>query len=176
MHRSSPYGYQFGKGRKDYGKNKFDPGGKGRTDYGKGSMSSIIIESQVERISHLENTSEKLQLENDLLKEDYQALLENERLLEVDFEIMQLENNRLQSENCRLQSDLENCRLQPVSMPIEDTVCRLQAEVDRLQIEFDCMVAANTRLRRGIVKHAEQAKTLEYNLNELAYPQFATKR
>ena len=96
-------------------------------------------------------------------------MLENERLLEVENEIMKLENDRLQSENCRLQSD---------RMPIEEkvwlqTTDRLQAEVDRLQIELDCMVAANKRLRHGITKHAEQASKFEDNLNELAYP-FAT--
>ena len=45
MHRSSPYGYQSGKGSKDYGKNKYDSCGKGRKDYGKGSMSSIMLVS-----------------------------------------------------------------------------------------------------------------------------------
>ena len=169
MHRSSPYGYQSGKGGKDYGKNKYDSCGKGRKDYGKGSMSSIMLESMSDRIDQLEKTSEKLQLENDRLKEDYQALLDNERLLEVENDSTKLENDRLQSENCRLQSD---------RLPIEDTVWlqatdRLQAEVDRLQIEFDCMVAANKRLRHGIVKHAEQASQMEDSLNELAYP-FAT--
>ena len=65
MHRSSPYGYQSGKGSKDYGKNKYDSCGKGRKDYGKGSMSSIMLESMSDRIDQLEKTSEQLQLEND---------------------------------------------------------------------------------------------------------------
>ena len=171
MHRSSPYGYQSGKGSKDYGKNKYDSCGKGRKDYGKGSMSNIMLESMSDRIDQLEKTSEKLQLENDRLKEDYQTLLDSEHLLEVENDIMKLENDRLQSENCKLQSD---------RIPIEEQVWlqavdRLQAEVDRLQIELDCMVAANKRLRHGITKHAEQASKLEDSLNELAYP-FATIR
>ena len=86
MHRSSPYGYQSGKGSKDYGKNKYDSCGKGRKDYGKGSMSSIMLESMSDRIEELERICESLKLENERLKEDYKALLENERELEVDNE------------------------------------------------------------------------------------------
>ena len=67
MPRGSPYGYGSGKGSKDYGKNSSDSGGKGRKDYGKGSMSSIMIESMVERIDHLEKTCEKLNAEIDRL-------------------------------------------------------------------------------------------------------------
>ena len=167
MHRWSPYGYQSGKGSKDYGKNSSDSGGKGRKDYGKGSMSSIMLESMSDRIDHLEKTCEKLKLENDRLQEDYGCLLENDRLLETENDIMKLENDRLQTENCRLQSDPDKVWLQATD--------RLQAEVDRLQIEFNCMVAANKLLRHGITKHAEQASKFEDSLNELAYP-FATIR
>ena len=76
MHRSSPYGYQSGKGSKDHGKNKPDYGGKGRKDYGKGSMSSVMFESMSDRIVELQRIGERLKLENDRLKEDYHALLE----------------------------------------------------------------------------------------------------
>ena len=172
MHRSSPYGYQSGKGSKDHGKNKPDYGGKGRKDYGKGSMSSVMLESMSDRIVELERICERLKLENDRLKEDYQALLENERELEVNNEITKLENDRLQTEICRLQSEPLRQHTDTVWLQATD---KLQAEVDRLQIEFDCMVAANKRLRHGITKHAEQASKLEDSLNELAYP-YATIR
>ena len=190
-----------GKGSKDYGKNSSDSGGKGSKDYGMNSSGKgdrfaelqKCFDTMSDRIVDLQTTCEKLKLENDRLKEDYQALLESERLLEVDNEIMTMENNRLQTENNRLQLDVYPMQssLQPKvdrlqteilqSEPLRqhtDTVWlqatdKLQAEVDRLQIEYDCMVAANKRLRHGIVKHAEQASQMEDSLNELAYP-FAT--
>ena len=131
MHRSSPYGYQFGKGGKDYGKNKYDSCGKGRNVYGKGSMSSIMLESMSDRIDQLEKTSEKLQLENDRLKEDYQALLDSEHLLEVENDIMKLENDRLQSENCKLQSDRMPIELKKKCGCKQQTACRPRLTVCR---------------------------------------------
>ena len=216
--RPSPYGCQpnskdygknssksGGKGSKDYGKNSSDSGGNGSKDYGMNSSGKgdrlaelqKCFDTMSDRIVDLQGTCEKLKLENDRLKEDYHALLESERHLEVENEIMTMENNRLQiekneimtMENNRLQTEnnrltvlqTEICRLQ--SEPLRqhtDTVWlqatdKLQAEVDRLQIEFDCMGAANKRLRHGITKHAEQASKLEASLNELAYP-YATIR
>ena len=157
MPRCSPYGYGSGKGSKDYGK---------------GSMSSVMLESMTDRIVELQRICERLKLENDRLKEDYQALLENEREREVGNEIMKLENDRLQTEICRLQSEPLRQHTDTVWLQATD---KLQAEVDRLQIEFDCMVAANKRLRHGITQHAEQASKLKDSLNELAYP-YATIR
>ena len=160
MPRWSPYGYESGKGSKDYGKNSSDSGGKGRKDYGKGSMSSIMIESMVERIDHLEKTCEKPNAEIDRLTSENDCL-------QTENDIMKLEHDRLKTENCRLQSDTDKLWLHATD--------RLQTEVDRLQIELDCMVATNKRLRHGISKHAEQASKFEDSLNELAYP-FATIR
>ena len=237
--RPSPYGCQpnskdygknssksGGKGSKDYGKNSSDSGGKGSKDYGMNSSGKgdrfaelqKCFDTMSDRIVDLQRTCEKLKLENDRLKEDYHALLESERHLEVENEIMTMENNRLQTEkneimtmeNKRLQTEnnrltvlqTEICRLQRLQLEVDpmqsslqpkvdrlqteilqseplrqhtDTVWlqatdKLQAEVDRLQIEFDCMVAANKRLRHGITQHAEQASKLKDSLNELAYP------
>jgi chromosome segregation ATPase len=126
------------------------------------------FDTMSDRIVDLQRPCEKLKLENDRLKEDYQALLESERLLEVDNEIMTMENNRLQNENNRLQLEVD-----PMQSSLQPKVDRLQESLDQLQIEYDCMVAANKRLRHGIVKHAEQASQMEDSLNELAYP-FAT--
>ena len=168
----SPYG--SGKGSKDYGKNSSQSGGKGSKDYGKnssdsggkgrkdpGSISLEMLESMSDRIVELQRTCDKLKLENTRLKEDYHNLLESERLAETENEIMTLENIRLQAEVDRLQIEFD---------PLLSPHVRLQAEVDRLQLEFDCMVAANKRLRHGITKHAEQASKFEDSLNELAYP------
>ena len=171
MYRSSPYGYQSGKGIKDHGKNKPDYGGKGRKDYGKGSMSSVMLESMSDRIVELQRIGERLKLENDRLKEDYHALLASERGLEAENEILTLENTRLQAEVDTLQIEFDPNL--PMLSSLQPEVDRLQAEVGRLQLELDCMVAANKRLRHGITKHAEQASKFEDSLNELAYP-FAT--
>ena len=172
--RPSPYGCQSSS--KDYGKNSSKSGGKGSKDYGMNSSGKgdrfaelqKCFDTMSDRIVELQRTCEKLKLENDRLKEDYQALLESERLLEVDNEIMTMENNRLQTENNRLQLEVV-----PMQSSLQPKVDRLQESLDQLQIEYDCMVAANKRLRHGIVKHAEQASQMEDSLNELAYP-FAT--
>ena len=215
--RPSPYGCQpnskdygknssksGGKGSKDYGKNSSDSGGKGSKDYGMNSSGKgdrfaelqKCFDTMSDRIVDLQRTCEKLKLENDRLKEDYHALLESERHLEVENEIMTMENNRLQTEkneimtmeNNRLQTEnnrltvlqTEICRLQrlqlevdPMQSSLQPKVDRLQESLDQLHIEYDYMVAANKRLRHGIVKHAEQASQMEDSLNELAYP-FAT--
>ena len=92
-------------------------------------------------------------------------MLASERGLEAENEMLTLENMRLQAE---VDTMAMEC-----GPNLQHEVDRLQAEVGRLQLEFDCMVAANKRLRHGITKHAEQASKFEDSLNELAYP-FAT--
>ena len=154
----SPYGYQSGKGSKDYGKNSSQSGGKGSKDYGKnssdsgckgrkdrGSISMEVVETMTDRIVELQRTNDRLKLENDRLKEDYR--------LKDDYS-----NQRLQAEVNRLQNELV-----PLESNLQPEVDRLQAEVDRLQIDFDCIMAANKRLRQSIAYHVA-------HLNELAYP------